>query len=523
MLTETQLAQLVQDFYDTVLKRENAIRLRGGFLDDDQVKARAAYYADLATDTRQSLAANRLYDSQIVTEALLRKHRVPLDELTPEDWNYARQVMLRAGIDLAEALQARYSGNFNHEPTDKLLKLNRDVNALSAGHLADGLYKATSDIRAAESTPSEAVTPVTTGQLLTKLAPIFLENQVSTGAWEKQSAAQASATIRLFTEICGDKPIKSYTRKEAGLFKDTLHRLPSDYGKAALFKGLSARRVIEANADRPANARSAPLTIKTIKRHFSAVSTMWQTALSRGEVEENIFSGFRFGGAQKAAVDQRSMWETEELAKLFSTPVWTGCLSSSRRSEPGRHLFRDEKFWLPLIAVFSGMRQEEICQLRHEDVRQEEGIWFFDINGRGTRKVKNATAVRLVPIHDELLRLGILRLITPSGATQSLMFPLLKPGGSDGRFGHGYTKWFTRYRRDVGLYRRGLDFHSFRHSATTIMHSAGVEDSVVDRLTGHATPGETARYTKKTSLQQLKNAIDKIDLRLDLTRLHVSR
>jgi hypothetical protein len=45
------------------------------------------------------------------------------------------------------------------------------------------------------------------------------------------------------------------------------------------------------------------------------------------------------------------------------------------RAEPGSLIIRDERFWLPLIAVFSGMRQEEICQLHVEDVRQADGIW----------------------------------------------------------------------------------------------------------------------------------------------------
>jgi integrase len=94
------------------------------------------------------------------------------------------------------------------------------------------------------------------------------------------------------------------------------------------------------------------------------------------------------------------------------------------------------------------------------------------------------------------------------------VFPNLKPGGADGRLGHNYTKWFTRYRRDVGLYEPGKDFHALRHSATTFLHQGGAEDSVIDRLTGHTTPGETARYTKGSSIVQLQAAIDAIDLGL---------
>jgi hypothetical protein len=63
------------------------------------------------------------------------------------------------------------------------------------------------------------------------------------------------------------------------------------------------------------------------------------------------------------------MWQRGDLVRLFKTPVWTGCKSAHRRSVAGPEIIRDEKFWLPLIAVFSGARQEEICQLHVTDVR----------------------------------------------------------------------------------------------------------------------------------------------------------
>jgi integrase len=58
---------------------------------------------------------------------------------------------------------------------------------------------------------------------------------------------------------------------------------------------------------------------------------------------------------------------------------------------------------------------------------------------------------------------------------QVRVFSGLRPGGADRRLGHGFTKWFSRYRQENGIYRPGLDFHSFRHSATTFMHRAGSE------------------------------------------------
>lgn len=216
------------------------------------------------------------------------------------------------------------------------------------------------------------------------------------------------------------------------------------------------------------------------------------------------------------------MWSPDDLARLFKTPIWTGCKSAGRRTLPGSMIIRDEKFWIPLIAVFSGARQEEICQLHIDDIQQQAEIWVFDINAKPPRQLKNKSAVRIVPIHKELIRIGFLEYVEAQRkAGQDRVFSNLEPGGADDRLGHGFTKWFTRYRRDVGLYEPGKDFHSFRHSATTLLHHGGVEDSIIDRITGHVLQGESGgRYNKVSLVKQLNAGIQAIDFGVDFSALY---
>ena len=38
------------------------------------------------------------------------------------------------------------------------------------------------------------------------------------------------------------------------------------------------------------------------------------------------------------------------------------------------------RYWIPLIALFTGCRLNEICQLYLNDIRCDNGQYYFDIN-----------------------------------------------------------------------------------------------------------------------------------------------
>jgi len=91
-------------------------------------------------------------------------------------------------------------------------------------------------------------------------------------------------------------------------------------------------------------------------------------------------------------------YDKSDLEKLLLT------LATSEKSR--KH---PERFWIPVICMFSGMRQNEIAQLYINDIVQEDGIWRFNITEYSEdKRVKSKAGHRMVPIHPVLLSLGIL-------------------------------------------------------------------------------------------------------------------
>jgi hypothetical protein len=86
-------------------------------------------------------------------------------------------------------------------------------------------------------------------------------------------------------------------------------------------------------------------------------------------------------------------FSSEDLKKLFHSREFL--------EDKHRHSYC---FWLPIIALFTGMRLNEICQLHLNDFRSEDGIYVIDVIGDEKEKnLKNKTSRRLVPLHNFLV------------------------------------------------------------------------------------------------------------------------
>jgi integrase len=126
-----------------------------------------------------------------------------------------------------------------------------------------------------------------------------------------------------------------------------------------------------------------------------------------------------------------------------------------------------------------------------------------------------------------LTSLGFLALVEVcrklDGANAPL-FPLMRPGPRGG-YAEGWSKWFGRYLRSIGIGDTNRVFHSFRHSFKDAARAAGVREDINDALTGHSGGGVGRQYGSKSmvrrfGLPQLYQAVARVEYPgLDLTHL----
>ena len=234
-----------------------------------------------------------------------------------------------------------------------------------------------------------------------------------------------------------------------------------------------------------------------IKTRLSRLNTVLGWAAENGHLPSNPAKGITIKVPKKSK-DKRQPFSTDNLNAIFAGPVH----STDDRPLRGRG---EAAYWLPLLALFSGARLEEMAQLRPHDVAphtysdgngQTRIGWFikiFEADGEDGTTVKTAGSERLVPVHPELETRGFLTFVKgQQDAGHARLFHLLKPGAY-ARLGNKWGEWWSSYMRGIiGISDKRIVFHSFRHTFKDMARHGGLPEGVARQIMGH-TRGDESR------------------------------
>lgn len=303
-------------------------------------------------------------------------------------------------------------------------------------------------------------------------------------------------SLRLWLQICGDADIRSYTAHHMAEFRSVLIDIPKIYwrSEAEQLKHI-LQVIVEAKADGPDYKRVSP---KTINKHVSNMNSVFEYAKKLGVLERttpNFAEGLYLeSGIEVSGLDvneERPGYTAPQVKLFFTHPVYTGRKSTYFYNEPGAVIIRDALYWLPLLSCYQLMRREEICQLRVRHVRQEDGIWFFDLMKRDV-KVKRPSSRRRVPLHDAIIRLGFLDEVVLGRDANELLFPELAPTAR-GSYSDAVGKRVSRMVDSLGIKLIRVDaseadgaLHPFRHHGITYLENSEIKGGIIDGLSGHA-------------------------------------
>ena len=332
--------------------------------------------------------------------------------------------------------------------------------------------------------------------------------KAKTLTWSAASAKDIPPQVRQFVEIVRelehgrDIPVDELSREHIRSYFDTLKHLPCRLCGQRQFTGKGWLQL--ADMGRSGQIERL-LSVKTMEVRQTNVRSFvnWCELEYRGAVQAKyVNSGFPKVLSDKDIRRKgvkREAFTRDELHALF------GDMEQYTKAKEGV----SSRFWTPLIALYSGMRLEEICQLHLSDIVKEDGVLCFSINeengGSGyVKHVKSSAGIRKIPVHPYLWeKIGLGKFASfrweqtkKENHRSTLLFPDLQErvntvNHATVKLGSALTHWFTRYRRSVGVGGQHGEtstkaFHSFRHTVIEYLHKeARVDLSMLQSVVGH--------------------------------------
>ena len=375
------------------------------------------------------------------------------------------------------------------------------------------------------------VKPTTTR--LSDLVAQYVEfNTTKNNPWKEATKKKIPSQLNLFVELVNNPYCHELTRE---LLRDgyaeRIQKIPSaiSNNKKHYFNGNERKPIDEIIS---IGEKIGAPKLKAVADHTKNITTFLKWAGRRNYIEKDLDVVLEDLNNQKTDTAQKEKaFNREDLKKLFETEEYRKGLLWQ---EPHKH-------WAPLIALYTGAREGEICQLTIEDIThdKETKSWVIDFNAKhGT--LKNKYSARAVPVHKSLERLGFIDYVQELRRNkEKQLFPMLKPN-TTGHFGREISRWFNGYSQGRGKNRTigyktkcGIiesenemkNFHSFRH--TVINHFKQTQESYMDReivfeLTGHSTGRKSVHemtYEGNFNMNLKKKTINKLDFDIDLSSI----
>ncbi len=251
--------------------------------------------------------------------------------------------------------------------------------------------------------------------------------------------------MQVLIDYFGDVPIDSIDRKKMGQYKRDIMKLPPRMNLDKAYRDLTIHEVLKLKPTKT-------IAVHTINKLLGRANTLFDYARLNGEILLNPAEGLNVKKTKRAD-EERPIFTQTDLKTIFNSPQYTEDKFS-----------RSYMYWSPVLAAFTGVRQEEICSLRLADFEEHEGIWRINIvaDAKDAKTIKNMASRRLVPLHPFLVEdLGIIRRVErlkKCGKTHFM--PDLNAHGD--RYGVYVSRWFNeRYKVECGITDKV--FHSFRH------------------------------------------------------------
>jgi len=340
----------------------------------------------------------------------------------------------------------------------------------------------------------------------------YAKAQIDASLWSDNTRRYThEPSIALFRELVGesqendagatplDLPLSKLDRQKMSDFIENFRAFPARQGK----RYANARDALAAGGE--------PQSLENYFKRLEHIHQFVRYCTDKGWVNEEVSAELqhtlkrnnkrsRQAEAKKRIVqggtadDGYVAFSSADLASIFGpgfvSHVTARRSAAWRTDDVARATYR---YWTPIIALYTGMRLSEVCQLQVGDLVAREGIPCLSVAaGRtdedlgATTRIKTISSLRTIPIHPKLIELGLLAFVEQRRQAQKhWLWDGLLWSEKEG-FGKYPGRDFNKLTESVGVYvKRRKVFHSFRSTLQQALSRVPLEGTLIDQLIGH--------------------------------------
>ncbi len=390
----------------------------------------------------------------MIVEDLVRDGVFTQEEITSENLLYIAKIYNRMQIMYHKVISRRESGDYIYE-VPLFASLTKESNGF------------TNELKVKKAEVQERVKI-----RCSELIDLYIKTKIEDGEWKKEIIPDIKSRLSYLVDILNDMYIQDVAREDMRRLRETLKMLPPNRSRKKEYRDKTIAQLIK-------QKHSQVLSVKTINIVVEAISSLFEWCIREKILDFNPAKKLQVKD-DRLEIDLREPFSEEDLLKIFSHPIF----SQKKFKNPAY-------YWVPIIALYTGMRLEEICQLYCADIYQIDDIFVFDVNdkpnsnGGRDKRLKTKNAQRIIPMHKKLIDLGFINYKKSIEKGHERLFPSLNKNGSVTKYGKQPGKVFSKIVSDCGVTGK-KSFHSFRHTFSNFFKQKMMHNDMFRELYGHS-------------------------------------
>ena len=348
------------------------------------------------------------------------------------------------------------------------------------------------------------------GKKISEYAGLFYDRKRLEETSEKE-IGELNRNINDFIEVMGDLPIAQINKNVVSDYISFETRLPPQRRKSPKYRDLSIPQLLELEG-------IETQSILNVNKRISKMSVFANWCVRQGFINESPFKDMQLS-IKKNKSSGREPFNAKDLRRILAKETflkwtvdfhhkhnpshnetgwfpkgkenWGTTIKSSTRNktlpaQPSGAKNQMPYYWIFPLGILSGLRTNEMCQLRCSDVRKENRIWMIHVEDTEDTNVKSVAGIRKVPLHPQLIKLGFIEYIAKQRRKKKerIFWELTKSRD-------GYSKQVSRHYNErflpaLEIWKKNVKvLYCTRHTFINKLYTEKVDENVIKTLVGH--------------------------------------